>query len=114
MPEILQVESIRSARLEPDDAAHRIEMRRLSVRREAHDFVLVAVMRKAQILGQRLIEDAERMRKKDLAVDGKRWSGACAPRAAGEIPEAVHRDDGRLAKGRDVKRRGQMRHVVFD
>ena len=71
-------------------------------------------MRKAEILRQRLIEDAERMREIDAAVDGDLRPAADAPGGAGEIAEAIDRNDDRLIEGRDVKGRGQMRQMMFD
>ena len=61
MPEIGEIERIAAIGLS-DDLAHGVHEGGLAVRRKPHDLVLVAVMRKAEILGERLIEDAERMR----------------------------------------------------
>ena len=85
-----------------------------AVRREPHHLVLVAIVGKAEILGQRLIEDAERMREIDAAVDTDVAALARSPGGAGEIAEAVDRDDHRLVERRDVKGRGEMREVMLD
>ena len=71
-------------------------------------------MGKAKILRQRLIEDAERMRKIDAAIDADVAALPDAPGGAGEIAEAVDRDDDRLLEGRDVKGRGEMGEVMLD
>ena len=52
------------------DLAHGIHEGGPAVRREAHDLVLVAVMRKTEILRESLVKNAERMREKYSAVDG--------------------------------------------
>ena len=71
-------------------------------------------MRKAEVLRQRLVEDAERMREVDLVLDLDLRAAADAPGRAGEVAEAVHRDDDRLVERRDVEGRRQVRQVVLD
>ena len=51
------------------DAAHLRQEAWRSVGRQPHHFVFVAVMRKAEILRDRLIENAERMREQRPALD---------------------------------------------
>ena len=107
-----------SSRNEPSscslhDPAHLVQIPRLAVRREPHHLVFVAVMRKAEILRQRLVKDAERMRKIDPILHLDSGPATDAPRGAGEIAEAVHRHDHRLLERRDMKRRGQMRQMVL-
>ena len=114
MAEIRKIELKAPVRLKPHDLAHGIQERRLAVRREPHDFVLVAIMRKAQILRERLIEDAKRMRKKHASIDGDVGAPADPPGSAGEIAEAIDRDNDRLIEWRNVKGRGQMREMMFD
>ena len=53
VPEIFQVQSKRSVPLEPNDVAKLVEKVRLAVRRQAHHFVFVAVMRETDELGKR-------------------------------------------------------------
>ena len=71
-------------------------------------------MRKAEILRQRLIEDAERMRKIHPSIDRDVCALARPPGRAGEIAEAIDRDDDRLFERRNMKGRGQMREVMLD
>ncbi len=54
------------------------------------------------------------MREVDAIVDVDAGAAPHAPGCAREVAEAVDGNDGRLAKGRDVKRRGQVRRVMFD
>ena len=58
-------------------------------------------MRKAEILRERLVKDAKRVRKKDPPLDLDIVALPDAPGAARKIAEAVDRDDGRLLKRRD-------------
>ena len=60
--EVTQRELERAVGPELHDAAHLGHVARLAVRREAHHLVLIAIVRKAEELGDRLIEDAERVR----------------------------------------------------
>ena len=71
-------------------------------------------MRKAEILRERLIEDAERMREIDSAFDRDFTPRCRAPRRAREIAESVDRDDGRLIERADMEGRGQMRQMMLD
>ena len=87
---------------------------RLAVRREPHDLVLVAVMRKAEILRQRLIEDAERVREIDPPFDRNLSALADAPRGAREVAKTIDRHDDRLLERRNVERRRQMREMMLD
>ena len=77
-----------------------------AVGRKPHHLVLVAIMRKAEILRERLIEDAERMWEIYSAM-GRDFAAACrTPGRAREIAEAIDRNNGRLIEGRDVECRG--------
>ena len=63
MAEIGEVQPEGPIRQEAHKLAHGVEVGRLAVRSEPHHLVLVAIVRKAEILRERLVEDAERMRK---------------------------------------------------
>src|SRR5262249_10140813 len=65
-------------------------------------------------LGQRLIEDAERMRKMHATLDVDVFAASHAPGGAGKIAEPVDGDHNSAFERRDVKSRGQMSEVVFD
>jgi hypothetical protein len=69
---------------------------RLAVRAEAHDLELVAVVRKPEVLRDRQVEQAERVRKEHVAVDRHAWAGDAAPRGADEVAEPVDRADRRF------------------
>ena len=87
---------------------------RLPVRREPHDLVLVAVLREPQVLGQRLVEDAERVREVDAPVESHVGTRADAPRRAREVAEPVDRDERPPPERRDEERRRLMREMVLD
>ena len=115
MAEVAQVELEGAVVLELHDLPHRVDEARLAVGREPHHLVLVAVVREAEILRQRLVEDAERMREVDAAVDREMRRPRPTPqRALREVAEAVDRDADRLVEGRDEEGRGQMREVMLD
>jgi hypothetical protein len=71
-------------------------------------------MAKAEVLGQRLIEDAERMREVHAAIDRERCAVSLAPGGAGEVTEAIDRDGDRALERRREKGRGEVREVVLD
>src|SRR5262245_46874915 len=114
MAKIGEIELKCAIRPEPNDLAHRLHEGRPAIGREAHNLVLVAVMRKAQILGQRLIEDAERMREIDPPTIGDVTALADAPGRAGEVPESIDRNDDGLRKWRNVESRGKMGQMMFN
>ena len=114
MSEIGEVERVRPVWMKSHDLTHGVHGVRLPVRGKAHDLVLVAIMGKAEILRQRLIKDAKRMRKIDAAIDADVFALASSPGGAGEIAKAVDgEDDGRIER-RDVKRRREMCEVMLD
>src|SRR5688572_21597537 len=110
----LHVELKAAVLLQQHDAPHLAEELRRAVRRKAHDFVFVAVVRKAEELSHRLIEDAKRMRKVDAAIDLHLATASGTPRSAREIAEAVHRYRYRFLEGRHEESRAEMREVMLD
>src|SRR5262245_13669098 len=72
MAEKAQVERVRTIGPQAHDLAHGLHERRPAIGRKPHDLVLVAVVGKSEKLGQRLIEDAERMGKIDAPIDPNR------------------------------------------
>jgi hypothetical protein len=60
-------------------------------------------MRKAEILGHRLVEDAERLREVHATLDPDVAASSYAPRGAREVAETIDRDDHRLIEGRNVE-----------
>ena len=71
-------------------------------------------MGKAKILCQRLVKDAERMRKVHAPVDFDVASAAHAPSCASEIAKAIDGDHHGFIERRDVERRGEMGEMMLD
>ena len=61
MDKVGKIELERPAGRQTNDLPHGVQVDRLAVRREPHDLVFVAVVRKTEVLSQTLVEDAERM-----------------------------------------------------
>ncbi len=114
MHKIVKVELKRAVALHAYQLAHQIEVARLTVGREAHDFAFVAILGKAQPLTHGGVEDAERVRKIDLVLHLELIIRAGAPHGRDEIARAIHREDRRVFEGRDKKRGRHMRPVMFD
>ena len=114
MAKIGEIELVSTIGSKPYDLSHGVHECRLAIGREPHDLVLVAVMRKAEILRQRLIKDAERMREIHASVDGNGFAPADPPGSAGEIAEAIDRNDDSFVKRRNMKSRGKMREMMLD
>src|SRR6516164_3111519 len=86
-----------------DYFAHWLHARRRPIRREAHHLVFVTVIGKAEILGQSLIKDTERMRKIYPTLDRNVGFPTHTPCRAGEVTEAIDRDDSCFFERRNVK-----------
>ena len=97
-----------------NELAHGIEVGRLTVWSEPHDLVLVAVVRKAEILRERLVEYPERVRKIHPLRCRKIAPSRKTPSRAGKIAKTVNRYGHGLLEGRHVKGGGQMREVMLD
>ena len=87
---------------------------RLAVGRQAHHLVFVAVLREAEELRERGVEQAERVRELDAAADVDVVAAADAPHDAAEVAEPVDRDDRRFVERRGEERAGQMGAMVLD
>ena len=112
VPEIFQIELVSVPQMH--DLAHLTHKCRLAVGREPHDLVLVAVMGKAEVLGERLVEDAERVRKEDTPLNPDVGALPHAPGGAAEISKTVDGDDDGLLEWRDVEGGGEMGEMVLD
>ena len=77
---------------------------RVPIWSKAHDLIFVPVIRKAQVMGERLIEDAERMRKVDPSCDTDVTPLTDAPRRAGKVAKTIDRDNDRLFERRNMER----------
>ena len=111
---IIQVESERAVSIEAHHASHLRQVAWSTIRGEPHDLVFVTVMRKAEILREGLIENAQRMREQHAPFDAQGIVATDAPSSAGKITESIHGYGYRFAIGRDKKARSQVRQVVLD
>ena len=114
MREVIEVQAERAVALHAHDVAHGVYLRRFAVGREAHDFVLIAVMRKAEKLRYGGVEDPERVWKADFAEDFDLVLRGDAPHRADEVTETVHRQDRSIVERRDKVRGRQVRAVMLD
>src|SRR5262249_19518402 len=89
MSKIAEIKLVAPIASQQHDLVHGIHKCGLAVRCEAHDFVLVAVVRKAQKLRECLIKDAERMWEIHPSIDGNICTLAYSPSCATKISEAV-------------------------
>src|SRR5438552_18252032 len=112
--EIIEIEREAAVLSQRDDLARRVPARRRAVGRQAHDLVFVTVIGKAEILGQGLVEDAERVREMHPALDADLRPATDPPGGAGKVAQTIDRNDNRLVEGRDVECRGQMREMMLD
>jgi hypothetical protein len=115
MGEVVEVEpalNVVTHDLGSNDLAYSIREARLPVGGEAHHFVLVAVLRKAEELRERGIEDAEGVRKQDGALDLDLVALADAPHDAAEVAETVDGDDGGVLEADDAGQRSYPGQVV--
>src|SRR5690349_18176250 len=103
MSEVVEVEANLVAG-NVDQLPHLRQEARLAVCSEAHHFVLVSVFWKTEVLRERRIEQAERMRKADRAESVEVVTAAHAPHHAGEIAEAIDGDHGSFVKWRHEER----------
>src|SRR5262249_32420428 len=81
---------------------------------EPHNLVFIAVVRKAEILRQRLVENSQRMREVHAPVHRNRICATDAPGRAREIAETIDGYGCRLRERRNVKSGIKMRQVVLD
>ena len=112
--EIFQAQAEGKRRVHVNDAAKFFEEFRLAVGSEAHHFVFVAKFPEADVLRERGVIHAERMRERDFAERLHARTFAERPHGTGEIAEAVGGKDGAAFKGRDEISAGEMRGVMFD
>ncbi len=100
--------------LRTHDPPHLVEKARRAVRREAHHLALVAVLREAEPLGDRGVEDPERVREQDALEHAERGSAALREHRRGEVAEAVDGQDRGVLERRDEERARDVRLVVLD
>ena len=90
-----------------------LDVLRLAVRRQAHHLVLAGVHPEAGEVGERRIQQAERVRKAQLLEHLDRIAAADADRRGRPLADAVHRHDRRLLERRRIERRGRVRFVML-
>src|SRR5262249_50999479 len=103
MAEEAQIERIRAIGLQAHDFVHVLQEGWSAIGGKPHDFVLIAVVGKAEKLGERLIEDAERMRKIDATIDLNRGALADAPSSTRKIAKSIERNHNRPFKRRNME-----------
>src|SRR5258708_10101241 len=71
-------------------------------------------MRKTEVLRERLVEDAERVRKVHLPLDRHRTPATQPPGRACEVTETIHRDGGGFVERRHEKCGSEVREMVVN
>ena len=114
MLEIFETQAETDVSMSSHDAAKFIEISRLAVSGQAHHLVLIAKFFKAEVLRDRGVIQAERVRECNRAGDIHPIAPARSPHGAGEIAQPVRREKRGLLEWRDKKCAGQMGLVVLD
>jgi hypothetical protein len=114
MTKVVEVQTKLPVLFGANDVAKLVDEARLAVRREAHHFSFVAVMRKAEKLRRRGVDDAGRVRILDLAQHLDRVSFTNGPHRRDEIAKAVDRQQRRAFKRRDKETTGEMCAMMLD
>ena len=112
--EIFESQAEADASVGADNVAELVQVGRLAVSGQAHDFVFVAEFAKSQILRHGRVIHAERMGKRNRPVDVHAIAPAGSPHGAGEIAEAVRGKQRGLFERRNEKRARQVRLVMLD
>ncbi len=103
--DVAQVESKRPVGLEVHQVlADRLRVHRLAVGGESHELVLAGVDLEAAVVGERGVEQAERVREPQLGVEADPVAAPDALRRGRPLPDAVEGEDRRL-----LERRGEER-----
>src|SRR6185295_8941699 len=92
--EVVHVEAEASIRLQVDEMVQdRLHERGLPVRREPHDLVFAGVDLESGVIGERRIEQADRMGKMDLLVYLEIAATTLCERGRRPFPHSVHRQN---------------------
>ena len=86
---------------------------RLAVGREAHQLVLAGVHLEPGVVGERAVEEAERVREPHLAQHVELMASAYADRRGRPLADAVDRQHRRLFERRWIEGRGGVRFVML-
>ena len=114
MLEIFQAQAETDAPVGAHDAPEFIEISRLAISGQAHDFEFIAEFAESEILRNGGVVHPQRVREGDGAVDVHAIALARSPHGAGEIAQAVRGEQRRLFERRNKKRARQMRLVMLD
>src|SRR5262245_27492274 len=98
-----QIKRIRAIGLQAHDFVHVLHESRSAVGGKPHDLVLIAVVGKAEKLGERLIENAQRMRKIDATIDLNCGTITDTPSGARKIAKSIERNHNRPFKRRNME-----------
>ena len=112
--EVGQVETEGSVGLEVDQMVENaLRIPRRAVRREPHDLVLAGIHLEPRVIRKRRVQQAERVRKVDLATHFQRVAAPRRERRRGPFAHAVHRQNRRLVEGRREERARGVAQVMF-
>jgi hypothetical protein len=89
-----------------------VAVNRASVGREAHELVLAAVDLETAVIGERGVEEPERMGEADLASELQMVAVADTPGGRGPFPDAIEGEDGGTVEGAGKEGAGGVALVV--
>src|SRR5271165_6500145 len=112
--EIVKAQAEADAAVGVNNFSEFVEVSRLAVRGEAHHFVFVAEFPEAEVLRNRGVIHAERMRKGNGPIDMHAIAAAGTPHGAGEISKAVSGKQRGFIEWRYEECAGEMRLVMLD
>src|SRR5688572_7375288 len=114
MAEVVEVQSKLPVLFRAHDLAKLVDKPRAAVRREAHDFYIVAVVRKAEKLRRRCVDDSDRMWIFDLSGYLDVVALPRGPHRRDEVAEAVDRQQRGAFERRNIETACEMRTMMFD
>jgi len=97
-----QIEFKPTVWLQIHQLAHGIHVVWCTIGCQAHDLILAGIHFEAQVVGERGVEEPERMRKMNLAQHLERIAVTDADRGGGPFADPIHGEDHRL-----LERRGE-------
>ena len=112
--EIGKIETERTVLLHVDQLVeNRLREARPAIRRKAHDLVLAGIDLEPGVIGEGGIEQAERMRKLDLAIERDGPAASHARRCRRPLADPVHGQDRRFREWRRIEGARRMALVMF-
>src|SRR5262245_5020674 len=85
----------------------------LSIGSKPHDLVLARIDLEPEIVGESRVQEAERMREVNLAMDVERLALAQSDRSGGPFADAVHGENRGTLEWRRIERTCRVRLVVL-